>query len=268
MSFFGIGHISPIPHRLYHLLSTALFFEHAKFSSFVRQANGWGFRRITQGKDRNSYYHEQFLRCLPHLCKTMKRPAVNQKKTTDPEHEPDLYKISEENPVPEKVDDDSILLHCTVQGGPRARMPIYTGPTLGSHSHNGMSMQMPTSMMMDASSVGSNDSKPQAMKISPVAEAPKPVVTMPVANMPSFLTLPTPTAPSAAAPPAAVQPTPAQFAAFNHMAAMQSMPMNAAAASQFAAGFAAATAFSQHHFSTMLGTLAQQQQQQQQQPHQ
>lgn len=26
------------------------FFEHAKFSSFVRQANGWGFRRITQGK--------------------------------------------------------------------------------------------------------------------------------------------------------------------------------------------------------------------------
>ena len=33
------------------------YFEHSKFSSFVRQANGWGFRRITQGADRNCYYH-------------------------------------------------------------------------------------------------------------------------------------------------------------------------------------------------------------------
>ncbi|KAI2505500.1 hypothetical protein MHU86_8931 [Fragilaria crotonensis] len=38
------------------------YFEHSKFSSFIRQANGWGFRRITQGRDRNSYYHERFLR--------------------------------------------------------------------------------------------------------------------------------------------------------------------------------------------------------------
>jgi hypothetical protein len=33
-------------------------FRHSKFLSFARQVNGWGFRRITQGKDRQAYYHE------------------------------------------------------------------------------------------------------------------------------------------------------------------------------------------------------------------
>jgi hypothetical protein len=103
------------------------YFEHAKFSSFIRQANGWGFRRITQGRDRNSYYHELFLRGLPHLCKMMKRPGVSEKQAADPEHEPDFYGINAERPVPEKADDESILLQCTLQGGPKARMPIYFG---------------------------------------------------------------------------------------------------------------------------------------------
>mmetsp|Transcript_25115 Transcript_25115/g.52625 ORF Transcript_25115/g.52625 Transcript_25115/m.52625 type:complete len:237 (+) Transcript_25115:698-1408(+) len=40
------------------------YFEHSKFSSFVRQANGWGFRRLAQGRDRNAYYHEYFLRWI------------------------------------------------------------------------------------------------------------------------------------------------------------------------------------------------------------
>eukprot|EP00522_Entomoneis_paludosa_P017196 CAMPEP_0172442956 /NCGR_PEP_ID=MMETSP1065-20121228/3281_1 /TAXON_ID=265537 /ORGANISM="Amphiprora paludosa, Strain CCMP125" /LENGTH=508 /DNA_ID=CAMNT_0013193003 /DNA_START=9 /DNA_END=1535 /DNA_ORIENTATION=- len=105
------------------------YFEHAKFSSFIRQANGWGFRRITQGRDRNSYYHPLFLRGLPHLCKKMKRPGVSQKQTSDPDHEPDLYKISEMHPVPEKADDDMVLLQCTLQGGPKARVPVQFGST-------------------------------------------------------------------------------------------------------------------------------------------
>ncbi|KAL7469746.1 hypothetical protein ACHAXS_010013 [Conticribra weissflogii] len=42
------------------------YFQHQKLSSFVRQANGWGFRRLSQGHDRNSYYHEYFLRYAPH----------------------------------------------------------------------------------------------------------------------------------------------------------------------------------------------------------
>lgn len=34
------------------------FFRHAKYASFMRQVNGWGFKRISQGPDHNSYYHE------------------------------------------------------------------------------------------------------------------------------------------------------------------------------------------------------------------
>jgi hypothetical protein len=35
-----------------------LYFRHGRYSSFARQVNGWGFRRITHGSDYNSYYHE------------------------------------------------------------------------------------------------------------------------------------------------------------------------------------------------------------------
>jgi hypothetical protein len=104
------------------------YFEHQKFSSFIRQANGWGFRRITQGRDRNSYYHELFLRSLPHLCKKMKRPGVSKKAVADPDHEPDFYKISEMHQVPsEAAIDELTLLPSTVVGGPKARMPVHFG---------------------------------------------------------------------------------------------------------------------------------------------
>ena len=77
------------------------YFEHSKFSSFIRQANGWGFRRITKGPDRNSYYHELFLRGLPHLTKMMQRPHPSQKPALNPSTEPQFYKISQEHPLPE-----------------------------------------------------------------------------------------------------------------------------------------------------------------------
>ena len=62
----------------------------------------------------------------------MKRPGVAEKGSTDVDREPDFYKISELHPVPAKADDESILLPCTVQGGPKARMPIYSGAYLSS----------------------------------------------------------------------------------------------------------------------------------------
>lgn len=101
-----------------------MFFEHTKLTSFIRQANGWGFRRITQGRDCNSYYHERFLRGIPHLSKKMKRPGVSEKRPVLAEHEPDFYKISEIHPIPLKAPDDSIMLQCTIEGGPKARVPV------------------------------------------------------------------------------------------------------------------------------------------------
>jgi hypothetical protein len=35
-----------------------LFFRHGRYSSFARQVNGWGFIRISHGRDFGSYYHE------------------------------------------------------------------------------------------------------------------------------------------------------------------------------------------------------------------
>lgn len=34
------------------------YFEYTNYNSFIRLVNAWGFRRITKGPDRNSYYHE------------------------------------------------------------------------------------------------------------------------------------------------------------------------------------------------------------------
>jgi hypothetical protein len=49
-----------------------------------------------------------------------------KKSLVEAKHEPDLFKISELYPLPEKAADDSIMLQCTLQGGPSARMPVYT----------------------------------------------------------------------------------------------------------------------------------------------
>ncbi|KAL3922872.1 MAG: hypothetical protein SGILL_001973 [Bacillariaceae sp.] len=162
------------------------YFEHAKFSSFIRQANGWGFRRLTQGKDRNAYYHEMFLRGLPHLCKMMKRPGVSEKQAVDPDHEPDFYKIAEESPVPEKAEDDSILLQCTLQGGPKARMPIYFGS--GATASNSLSSGGPVTAPVFQNSAMTNHPTAPAPSAPPQVQHQYPqhqtVSTQPVSSVP------------------------------------------------------------------------------------
>ncbi len=56
------------------------YFSQTKFESFIRQANGWGFRRIRkEGPDRNAYYHGLFLRGQPELLEDMRRPLPGEK---------------------------------------------------------------------------------------------------------------------------------------------------------------------------------------------
>lgn len=78
-----------------------LYFRHAKYASFMRQVNGWGFKRITQGPDHNSYYHELFLRGIHHLCFKMRRPT-KARVEGDPDYNPDFYRLSMVAPLPDK----------------------------------------------------------------------------------------------------------------------------------------------------------------------
>jgi hypothetical protein len=74
------------------------YFGHKRYSSFLRQLNNHGFKHITKGPDRNSYYHECFLRNMPHLCKYMPDSKDARRQIPDPENEPDLYEISKRFP--------------------------------------------------------------------------------------------------------------------------------------------------------------------------
>ena len=256
----------------------------------------------TQGRDRNSYYHELFLRGLPHLCKKMKRPGVAEKQAADPDHEPDLYKISEAHPVPEKAEDDSILLQCTLEGGPKARMPIYSGSFTSSLKEDMSLSFLETKPAPLAVSIPSLESKPAAIpapilpsavpKLNPHDEETLSAFQKALgASEQQFnklnLSLPSPAPASVSLPApafAATNQLPLNFqvgaqnkisplAAANQLAfattnfsptgqAPGNLPNVAAAlesahaASQFAAGFAAAAALSQQHFRNMLGSLA------------
>jgi hypothetical protein len=221
-----------------HVIPT--YFEQSKFSSFIRQANGWGFRRITQGRDRNSYYHELFLRGMPHLCKQMKRPGVAEKAVANASHEPDFNRISEVHPVPEKADDESIMLKCTVQGGPKARMPVYGGSAITTDS----SQLLASSVALNLPDLSSFARAPSALN-SQIA-----MRLTQESNVRNLFASPN-------SPFVGVTPSMLSGGVYRPMESPFGMPMlHAAAASQFAAGFAAATALSSAHMRNVVGLAA------------
>jgi len=78
------AYITWLPHgRAWRIINKVFFekkviphhFRHARYASFMRQVNGWGFNRVTEGPDHNSYYHQNFLRDYPELCREMQRPT-------------------------------------------------------------------------------------------------------------------------------------------------------------------------------------------------
>jgi len=78
-----------------------IYFDYCNYNSFVRLINAWGFRRLNTGPDRHAYYHELFLKDMPHLHSRMRRiTGKDEKPPIDQEDEPDLYRISQLFPVP------------------------------------------------------------------------------------------------------------------------------------------------------------------------
>jgi len=68
--------------------------------------NKWffrGFRRVVEGPDRDSYYHEMFLRGKPELHKRMKRLTARHRKAPVDEQNrrPNFYEMALRSPLPE-----------------------------------------------------------------------------------------------------------------------------------------------------------------------
>eukprot|EP00549_Striatella_unipunctata_P019583 CAMPEP_0118709610 /NCGR_PEP_ID=MMETSP0800-20121206/22764_1 /TAXON_ID=210618 ORGANISM="Striatella unipunctata, Strain CCMP2910" /NCGR_SAMPLE_ID=MMETSP0800 /ASSEMBLY_ACC=CAM_ASM_000638 /LENGTH=352 /DNA_ID=CAMNT_0006613385 /DNA_START=70 /DNA_END=1128 /DNA_ORIENTATION=+ len=75
-----------------------LCFDSANYNSFNRIINAWCFRRITSGPDQGAYYHEMFLRGMPHLHQNMRRLPRNGKKIPmNPKDEPNFYLMPPSN---------------------------------------------------------------------------------------------------------------------------------------------------------------------------
>ena len=56
------------------------YFTMKKYESFQRQINGWGFKLLYQsGNDKGAYYHEYFLRGMPHLLVLIQRVPPKEK---------------------------------------------------------------------------------------------------------------------------------------------------------------------------------------------
>ncbi len=102
-----------------------IHFNQSKISSFFRQLYLYGFRRITQGRDKGAYYHERFLRGMAPIAQQMVRQRIKGTKVKSlpsPENEPDFYAMPY---VPEISRNKAVL---TVSNWERV------SPTLLSHS--------------------------------------------------------------------------------------------------------------------------------------
>ena len=94
VSFFSHGRAFAI-HKPRRFVSEIMhrFFRQTRLTSFQRQLNLYGFRRISQGPDNGGYYHELFLKGRTGLCVNMKRTKVKgtSKIKRDVDNEPNFY---------------------------------------------------------------------------------------------------------------------------------------------------------------------------------
>ncbi|KAL7553713.1 hypothetical protein ACHAWF_017034 [Thalassiosira exigua] len=83
-----------------------VYYRHSNLSSFNRQLNGYGFKKIRLGPYEKSYFHPFFLRNLPHLVKNMTRRSsemIPDEGQPDILYENQLERVSEARPLPKRM---------------------------------------------------------------------------------------------------------------------------------------------------------------------
>ena len=71
-----------------------------KWKSFLRQLRGYGFQRLTQGRDKGGFYHEKFLRGRDFLATLVVRHSSSSGQRQMKMQEPDLWSYPFVKPLP------------------------------------------------------------------------------------------------------------------------------------------------------------------------
>lgn len=80
MSFFPHGRAFAV-HKPKEFLAEVMpkYFATGRMNTFLKQLNLYGFRRITEGKDKGGYFHPKFILGKRHLCKQIRRKKTDWK---------------------------------------------------------------------------------------------------------------------------------------------------------------------------------------------
>ena len=92
------------PEIIDHVLGK--YFNFSKRSTFQRQLNLYGFKRITAGKDRQGYYHPKFLRHRTFLVAQINRIKIKgqgHRAKANPEEEPDFWNMPWIKPLARRI---------------------------------------------------------------------------------------------------------------------------------------------------------------------
>lgn len=94
---FRLGNVERLENSnlLYH------YFGIHRVSILILHLQCHGFKRLTVGPDRGSFYHDCMLRGLPHLTRYVGPPRDSRILVPDPRNEPCLTTISREFPLPD-----------------------------------------------------------------------------------------------------------------------------------------------------------------------
>eukprot|EP00543_Licmophora_paradoxa_P007808 CAMPEP_0202442734 /NCGR_PEP_ID=MMETSP1360-20130828/2109_1 /ASSEMBLY_ACC=CAM_ASM_000848 /TAXON_ID=515479 /ORGANISM="Licmophora paradoxa, Strain CCMP2313" /LENGTH=341 /DNA_ID=CAMNT_0049058177 /DNA_START=55 /DNA_END=1080 /DNA_ORIENTATION=+ len=145
------------------------FFNQHKMTSFQRQLNLYGFKRITSGKDRSSYYHPLFLRSKDFLVDKIYRTKVKgigTKFQPNPEHEPNFYSMPFLHEQPQQRAE--IVSETETEQEQEDRLPTTT--TTAHHSHPRPYKRTSQNHHQHHHQASPNISAPSTSSIHPVRE--------------------------------------------------------------------------------------------------